>query len=233
MNVQNFKGLTALDISDILMQDSYDAKIRELLQRGGAIRGQDSPHDHRTNSQPHDHIESEPGSKNWFKYFKFQRQRDSPSDTRNILLIVSALITTVTFQAAINPPSALFDQSRILNPVGSDHQRVVVFISDFIFMFFNSLGFISSSLVIIYLTSGFPLHRELLASISSLFITYSAAMDINVSGTKAEVKIQAMAWIILVVALILPHLMRRPPWLRKRDWCHFWRRNRVVLPIGN
>lgn len=42
LNVRNVKGLRALDISDIFIQDAYDARIRGALQEAGAIRGEDS-----------------------------------------------------------------------------------------------------------------------------------------------------------------------------------------------
>ncbi|KAL6507637.1 hypothetical protein OROGR_023832 [Orobanche gracilis] len=233
LSVLNGKGLTALDISDIVMQDCYDAKIRETLQCAGAIRARDYTTYRSQNSPQLDTNSREPDSRNWVEYFKFKRERDSPSEARDTLLIVSALITTVTFQAAINPPSGLFDESRRLNTTNQEHSNnEVLFTSDFMFVFFNSLGFIASSLIMIYLTSGFPLYRELLLSTASIFVTYSAAMNINVAGTRADRKIQAMAWYIQLVALIVPHLLRRPPWLRKIGL-----RRRAVrnpgLPIGN
>lgn len=55
------------------------------------------------NNQEADH---DGGQKDWIKYFRYQRKRDSSSDTRNALLVVAMLIAIVTFQAGVNPPSS-------------------------------------------------------------------------------------------------------------------------------
>ncbi|KAH6756832.1 hypothetical protein C2S52_023565, partial [Perilla frutescens var. hirtella] len=96
VNARNGDGSTALDILDI--QDSYDIKINQMLEDGGAVR---SPDDFSSTTKQFKHSKRiqksskhDKDSKNWFNYFKFQMQRDSPSDTRNALLVVAALIAT-------------------------------------------------------------------------------------------------------------------------------------------
>ncbi|KAJ0054074.1 hypothetical protein Pint_00069 [Pistacia integerrima] len=46
-------------------------------------------------------------------------ERDSPSDTRNTLLVVAAPIATVTFQAGINPPSRFILDTLAANPTNT------------------------------------------------------------------------------------------------------------------
>ncbi|KAI3444823.1 hypothetical protein Pfo_001488, partial [Paulownia fortunei] len=119
VNAKNGKGLTTLDVLDI--QDSYDIKIRQKLECAGSIIAPDSASitaekspqqakNLKKNFKPNHDLQLEP-SKNWFKYFKFQMQRDSPGDTRNALLVVAALIATVCFQAGINPPNGILDKA--------------------------------------------------------------------------------------------------------------------------
>ncbi|KAH7848987.1 hypothetical protein Vadar_011385 [Vaccinium darrowii] len=50
--------------------------------------------------------------KNWFKYFQYQKGKDSPGNARNILLIVAALVATVTFQASVSPPGGVWQEGR-------------------------------------------------------------------------------------------------------------------------
>ncbi|XP_042966313.1 uncharacterized protein LOC122299897 [Carya illinoinensis] len=47
----------------------------------------------------------------WLKYFRYMPERDSPSDVRNALLVVMALIAAATFQAALNPPGGVWQQT--------------------------------------------------------------------------------------------------------------------------
>ncbi|KAF9668716.1 hypothetical protein SADUNF_Sadunf14G0032400 [Salix dunnii] len=49
-------------------------------------------------------------SASWFKRFQYNESRDSPSDARNVLLVVVALIAAVTFQAGVNPPGGVWQE---------------------------------------------------------------------------------------------------------------------------
>ncbi|KAJ0052793.1 hypothetical protein Pint_00073 [Pistacia integerrima] len=102
LNVRNSGGFTAMDLLDNTPMDNpNDVRLKEILQFAGAL-GTETPHNTLIkNPKPSTGV-----SKDWIKYFQFQMERDSPSDTRNTLLVVAALIATVTFQAGINPPSS-------------------------------------------------------------------------------------------------------------------------------
>ncbi|KAI8023870.1 Ankyrin repeat-containing protein [Camellia lanceoleosa] len=115
LNAMNSSGLTAMDIMDIVTEGPSDIQLREVLQSAGALKAcningisinsslhQFTTNNNRTNQEL---LPLQEPSKDWFKYFKFQQQRDSPSDARNTLLVVAALIATVTFQAGVNPPT--------------------------------------------------------------------------------------------------------------------------------
>ncbi|XP_031281817.1 ankyrin repeat-containing protein BDA1-like [Pistacia vera] len=102
LNVRNSRGFTATDLLDNSPVDNpNDIRLKEILQFAGAL-STETPHNTMINNPKH----STGVSKDWIKYFQFQMERDSPSDTRNALLVVAALIATVTFQAGMNPPSS-------------------------------------------------------------------------------------------------------------------------------
>ncbi|KAK6162697.1 hypothetical protein DH2020_002538 [Rehmannia glutinosa] len=251
VNAKNADGLTALDVLDI--KDLYDAKIRQKLDLAGAITSPDSA-SIETEKSPqqtikskeyfklnHDLQSSKP-SKNWFKYFKFQMQRDSPSDTRNTLLVVAALIATVCFQAGINPPNGILETSPKSNstqqnsgewhvsvaPVGGSALAAASAIlgsnaSSFLFLFGNSLGLTASTCIIIYLTSGFPFQRELHIALYSMMFTYGFAVSAIIKGKDTRKK--GMAYILVTVAYILPFVLRWVPRWGKKAW-KYWRRRR-------
>ncbi|CAI9786895.1 unnamed protein product [Fraxinus pennsylvanica] len=245
VNATNDMGLTALDILDNVIEDSHDVRIREILQAAGAIKGRDaftittekSPETRSIRKQLDP--PSEP-SKNWFKYFKFQIQRDSPSDTRNALLVVAALIATVSFQAGVNPPAGIFDNNAPPNQTGDLRPKIgpaeasglaaaaAIFGSHataFMFMFTNSLGLTASLCIIIYLTGGFPFQRELHISLYSMMFTYGFAISSTLRGTKAKNK--AIAYLLLTLAFTLPFALRWLPRWGKKAWKN-WRRQRDI-----
>ncbi|KAI3449042.1 hypothetical protein Pfo_005707 [Paulownia fortunei] len=214
LKVPNAKGLTALDISDMVIQDSYDANVRET---------------------------------NWFEHFKFQMQRDSPSDTRNALLVVAALIATVSFQAGDDPPSGIFDQPHQSNSTNQNSHKhpggassiagaAAIFGSHgtaLLFLFANSLGLTASICIIIYLTGGFPFQGKLHISLYSMMFTYGFATKIVIRGTEAQNKV--MAYVLVTVAYFLPFALRWLPMCGKRAW-NYWRERAVRnarLPIGS
>ncbi|KAL2478035.1 Ankyrin repeat family protein [Forsythia ovata] len=250
VNATNAKGLTALDILDIVIENSYDVRIREILQGAGAIRAQDAFTITTENSPKTKPIKqqlnppSDP-SKNWFKYFKFQIQRDSPSNTRNALLVVAALIATVSFQAGVNPPAGILDnnppptssppskqmspEKRSVGPAEASGLAAAAAIfgshaTAVMFLFTNSLGLTASLCIIIYLTAGFPFQRELHISLYSMMFTYGFAISSILKGTKAKTK--AMMYILLTIAFTLPFALRWLPRWGKKAWKN-WRRRTV------
>ncbi|KAK9911124.1 hypothetical protein M0R45_035047 [Rubus argutus] len=54
---------------------------------------------------------SENSGWNWLTSFKYDKKNDKPGDIRNVLLVVAALITAVTFQAGVNPPGGVWQDN--------------------------------------------------------------------------------------------------------------------------
>ncbi|KAL9175845.1 hypothetical protein ABFS82_02G138700 [Erythranthe guttata] len=165
-------------------------------------------------------------------------QRDSPSETRNALLVVAALIATVCFQAGTNPPKGVLDKlppppspppppppnqdsdgRQRIGPVGGSALAALAAIfgshaTPFLFLFGNSLGLTASTCIIIYLTSGFPFQRELHIALYSTMFTYGFAISTAIEGVRAEQK--AMAYVLVSIAFALPFAQRwLPRWAKK------------------
>ncbi|KAF8369268.1 hypothetical protein HHK36_032725 [Tetracentron sinense] len=159
---------------------------------------------------------------------EFQVNRDSPSDTRSALLVVAALIATVTFQAGVNPPSGFLNiqeetqsSSRNTNStragpaVGSSLAALSAVLGSqaesSMFLFWNTLGLSASVSIIAYLTTRFPFQMELLISIISMMFTYGCSIASISSG--------GLKYTLVGIA----DLLRWVPRWGKRFW-EWWRR---------
>ncbi|XVF22859.1 hypothetical protein REPUB_Repub12eG0207500 [Reevesia pubescens] len=113
--------------------------------------------------------------KSWFKNFQYEEDRDSPSDVRNLLLIVATLIATVTFQAGVNPPGGVWQDNSNGHLAGR-----AIYASQppafYVFLISNTLALSASILVIISLTYRFPFHLEVIVATISMLVTYGSAI---------------------------------------------------------
>ncbi|KAK4414302.1 hypothetical protein Salat_2843200 [Sesamum alatum] len=243
LNAVNKKGLTAIDIVDILIESSNDVHLREILRHAGGYASSEfnvvSERPKSDTKRPtNGHLTPGEKPKNWrdiIKHFEFQWQRDSPGEARETLLVVAALIATVTFEAGINPPSYLFEPSNeanitvssngteFLNPNISSNstglmQRSSVetasMASITIFLVANSVALTTATSIIDYLTQGLPFQRELRVSMSAMIFAYAWSLG----NTKPTGTIKSA---LLVVALSMPLFLRVLPYviskLKKRN----------------
>ncbi|KAK8325919.1 hypothetical protein V6Z11_A11G083000 [Gossypium hirsutum] len=111
--------------------------------------------------------------RSWFKYFQYEEGRDSPSDARNVLLVVAGLIAAATFQAGVIPPGGVWQDSECGHVAGR-----AIYASQkhafYIFLISNTLALSSSILVIISLTYKFPFHFEIFTA--SMMVTYASSI---------------------------------------------------------
>lgn len=112
---------------------------------------------------------------NWMKRYRYKKEGDPNTDMRNVMLIVSALIAAVTFQAGVNPPGGVWQDSSNGHTPGSAiySDRTVPF---YVFLIFNTLALSSSIFVIISLTFKFPFSVELWIGTLSMIITYGSSV---------------------------------------------------------
>ncbi|KAI6679907.1 hypothetical protein NL676_033788 [Syzygium grande] len=215
VNAINEAGLTPLDILLLVNSEAGDAEIAEILTRSGAMRSRglpsssvvtvatEEPEPQTDQSNGHRHQSRRTWTDcctrflklkfevpQWFMDLQYKKGRDSPSDVRNALLIVAALITTATFQAVLQPAGGLWqdDSGPSTNSIDATHNstatqkagRTVLGtrspVAYIVFLMFNTVGIFASLRIIKILTVGFPMKRELLIALTALITTYDVAM---------------------------------------------------------
>ncbi|KAF8041395.1 hypothetical protein BT93_A0103 [Corymbia citriodora subsp. variegata] len=217
VNARNEAGLTPLGILLLINNEAGDAEIAEILMRSGATRPMGLPSVVAATEDPEPQTDQLNGQhfqspryhqsrrtwtgrclsflkvndkSQWLEYFKYKKERDSPGDLRNALLVVAALITTATYQAVLQPPGGLWqdDSGSSSSSTGGTNngtpshkagQAVLGTkspVSYILFLVFNSVGFYASIRMIFILTSGFPMQMELQVALCALIATYDTAM---------------------------------------------------------
>lgn len=94
--------------------------------------------------------------------YQYQRGRDSPSQTRNLILIVVTLTAAVTFQAGVNQPGGYWQDDSNEQVAGVAILASKKKTAYLLFLIFNTLAFsMSSTSIIITFTGRFPLRNEI------------------------------------------------------------------------
>ncbi|XP_062013293.1 uncharacterized protein LOC133729746 [Rosa rugosa] len=111
----------------------------------------------------------------WFTSFEYDKENDEPGHARNVLLVVAALITAVTFQAGVNPPGGVWQDDGKGHTAGraiyATHQ-----VPFYVFLISNTLALSSSIFIIVLLTHRFPFHFEVMIATLSMIVTYGSAV---------------------------------------------------------
>lgn len=150
-------------------------------------------------------------SGSWLR-FRYDEDIDSINDTRSVLLVVTALITTVTFQAGVTPPGGVWQDDKDGHKAGR-----AIYSSQkgpfFGFLVCNTLAFSTSTLVLACLTYKFPFFIELWAAIGAMFGTYTAAIFAVAPDESVKfrylVATSAMPFAIRILAEIYKWFIRR------------------------
>ncbi|KAM2567368.1 hypothetical protein TB1_009748 [Malus domestica] len=208
----NGMSLTMLDIleySSVAREDfSRSLEIQLILMDAGLIRRQNNEND-----KPNSDVAaaavvvqvapSEMGSKParwcWIKLMKWLRYPSNwVVETRGMLMVVATMISTMTFQAIVNPPGGVWETNNTNTTIyysGTNDNRticseertciagtaVLSYGTDDVYNYFaafltsNTISFLASLSVTLLLVSGFPLHNR--------FCTWLLSMSICVTLT--------------------------------------------------
>ena len=156
-------------------------------------------------------------AKGFNQYFRFKLGRDTPSDARNTLLVVTTLIVAVTFQAGINPPGGVWQDDKYspanCTVVTSDNNCTIIRhawtsvlyyrkkTAYDIFVFVNTLAFSAATNTILCLLLDSPFQTEVLLSIYSINFAYGASVA-AVHNPKPT------NWWLISLAYALPYFLR-------------------------
>ncbi|XP_007052374.2 PREDICTED: uncharacterized protein LOC18614521 [Theobroma cacao] len=119
--------------------------------------------------------------RDWCRYFQYkegEKEEDKEknrADARNALLVVATLIAAVTFQAGVNPPGGVWQETKDGHVAGtaiceSESSAYYVFLTS------NTVAFSAAVLVIMSLTHSFPFKFEVRVAAVSMIITYGSAI---------------------------------------------------------
>ena len=218
INEKNFENKTAWDILHGQQAQGQDINdIRRRLERAGAVTA-----DSLDRLPPsHEHYQKLPGCfrRNKINFFGNQVRRRIPDEKHNALLVVAALLVTVTYQAAITPPGGLWQDDlfeanttdvlrrspddlfklNITAPhrAGSATARGTFPFS--IFMAFNSIIFLSSIATMVVLVPPDDVVGAILAGVSVfLYFGYFSSLMIITQAPDWLARIVLLSPVIII-----------------------------------
>ncbi|ONI17365.1 hypothetical protein PRUPE_3G154300 [Prunus persica] len=172
-------------------------------------------------------------------------------ETRSMLMIVATMISTTTFQAAVNPPGGVWQENNTNSSArGTTYctQNNIclagtsvagsAFPKEFLaFVTFNTISFLASLSVNLLLVGGFPLRNRVIMwllsmamclTLTSMAFTFLLASllvvpntDILVSQGVRSRKSAVLVWIALLLTIALIHTIRLIIWLSRKLWGRF------------
>ncbi|KAL5987547.1 hypothetical protein ACLOJK_035295 [Asimina triloba] len=225
VNAMNVHGLTALDV--LLQNDSKSSNHIKLV---GILRSNKAKKGREILPLPKDNWMVEPSIP------RKEEHLDWLNDTRSTLMIVATLIATVSFQLGVNPPGGVWQeddkQSKYSHYAGESIMSDKYPRRYKSFTIFNSIGFLSSSLIILLLISGFSLKRRIFMwalriitwmAVSSMIVSYGQAYFVvttadvlsyfkileDVTVGKAKQPVRAFSWFVPLGLLFAGHIVHK------------------------
>ncbi|KAF8040642.1 hypothetical protein BT93_B2768 [Corymbia citriodora subsp. variegata] len=156
---------------------------------------------------------------------KREIKRKWQASMHKTLMVVAALLATMSFQVGINPPGGL-QQDKISNTNDTAGKSILAINNgeDYkVFVFCNTISFISSLGIIMVLISGLPLKRRRITTwivmlimwvaISFTAVTYAISIWVVTPWDQGETSFVAvrgvmLAWVGLIALLFLWHVVR-------------------------
>ncbi|KAJ4957379.1 hypothetical protein NE237_024490 [Protea cynaroides] len=221
VNTLNTYGFTALDV---LLQSPRDLKDMDILMsllQAGAMRAKDGSLGKKTKDQ----ISSKPyHSKRSNSKKDPKKKGDWVRKKRNTIMVVASLIATMAFQAGVNPPGGLWQETTFDSHGNLGHHAGSSILSTENpsaydeFLVVNTVGFIASLSIILSLISGLPLKNRFfmwvlmvimwiaITSMAQVYLTTIYISSNNTAFYTYEVAI--LIWISLMGLLLLANTIR-------------------------
>ncbi|XP_022728816.1 ankyrin repeat-containing protein BDA1-like [Durio zibethinus] len=246
VNCQNADGFTALDLLSQNQRAVIDKEIIESLRRMGAVHAKHNPLSNCQLKSARIKILTSPSTSNTVskpmknkdrKRF-VDRNADWLERKRNALMLVASLLATMAFQAGVNPPSGVWQDtsssssSSSLAPSNdsneSHHEAGSSIMADnnplaySFFLISNTTGFLASLSIILLLISGLPLsHRFFMwvlmvimwVAITAMAFTYLVSVSALSPAQPGSVLLKmiliaVLVWIGLMLLILLGHTIR-------------------------
>ncbi|CAJ2632799.1 unnamed protein product [Trifolium pratense] len=246
-NTLNNTGLTPLDIlNNCSPTDFTDIAIQYILKEAGVQKTCTNPNMSTSNSssstEANDQSQQPNTLKNWENFWSkyIQHQRNWIEESRGTLMIVATVISTMTFQSALNPPGGVWQENTHNGVhtcttygicqagtaiVGYDWAKAYIK-----FMSFNTISFFASLCVVLILACGFPLQNMvimwILNIVMTIAITFMLLTYIWAIGLVAPYHIYYKAywlgfilggaWGVILLVLALIQIVRFVFWIKER-----------------
>ncbi|XP_044476907.1 ankyrin repeat-containing protein BDA1-like [Mangifera indica] len=236
VNINNSKGLTALDIFYVRRcQGSVDAAVGDILLAANAKTACQLHRPSLRDSKKALLVEyfsgGLPFSEKILKRFSlgYRRVEEVPLEVRNVLLVVAILIATATYQAALSLPGGYWQDDGNLQPAanntGISNTTSTIFNTEqhaagemilqssgqLLFLTFNSLAFFTSVCFICTLVAGFPFCGIILAMTSWMEFSYFSSIleTIDYSGSFSQGLLFFYFLLVSVATYYIPSFLAR------------------------
>ncbi|KAM7497911.1 hypothetical protein LguiA_022325 [Lonicera macranthoides] len=246
-------GFTALDLLELYPRDFDTMKIQEILIGANIKRANDligtSPPESTTRKLSISHSCSPSKAKQlilmiWKNFLKSEPRWFE--EARGNLMVAATVIASMAFQAAVNPPGGVWQDSAKDDPatISIDESHTAgysIAATRFpyaynVFLLCNTTSFVASLSTVLLIIGGFPLKHKVTTwllmmmiclSITSMLLTYiqSIYLITSTDGNLLNVVLYIIAALCSLVLFL--HSMCFLVWIAKK-LCKFFRTNRVL-----
>ncbi|MFS7989804.1 putative ankyrin repeat-containing domain, PGG domain, ankyrin repeat-containing domain superfamily [Helianthus anomalus] len=227
LNSLNKSGLTPLDTLLMFQSEIGDREIHEILVQSGALKAKSLQSLEYTQEQTPNLHDTRPNhsmsrAKVVLDYFMYDKLNEPPTEVRNTLLVILVLVVAATYQSALSPPRGTWQDdfrpstsnnssssatsntnATLPHTAGQPIMRTYKPTIYRIFLFANFLANNASIFMIIVLTGGFPLQKELHVTVVALLVSYAAGVIGINPGQDFNIALKVVGIILIVWWIML------------------------------